>query len=325
MHPSGQTPEVPVVLLVEDDPISRDILIHLLENQGIRTCSAETGELAWTLICERHREFDAILLDRLLPDMDSLELLQRLRRSPQIERIPVIMQTMLDSSTDIADGLQAGAFYYQTKPIVPQTLLAIVRAAIAERCDYRILQHSLRQSQRTFRHLRHAEFAFRTMDDARDLATMAAHATADPERTVLGLTELMYNAIEHGNLGISYAEKSVLLSSQGMAAEIARRLACTEYSGRQATLRIDRHAGETQFTIHDQGCGFDWQRYIELSPERAFDTHGRGIAMAAMLSFDSLEYCGNGNQVICRVRDQAANDAASTNETLHPVSGQVPR
>ena len=55
-------------------------------------------------------------------------------------------------------------------------------------------------------------------------------------------------------------------------------------------------------TIADQGQGFDWQSYVEFSPERVFDLHGRGIAMSKALSFDSLEYCGNGSKVIATVR-----------------------
>lgn len=303
MTAPGPFPENPLVLLVEDDPISCDVLGRLLEADGIQVVAVDTGEAAWAQIQAQGERIDTILLDRLLPDMDSLELLRRLKHSAGIERIPVIMQTMLDSSSDIAEGLQAGAYYYQTKPIVPETLLAIVRAALQERQDYRVLQHSLRQSHRTFRNLHMAEFGFRTMSDARDLATMAAHATGEPERTVLGLTELMYNAIEHGNLAITYAEKTALLADQAFVGEVERRLARPEFASRMAILKIERLDGETRFTIRDQGTGFDWSRYLELSPERAFDTHGRGIAMAGMLSFDAIEYRGSGNEVICRVFD----------------------
>jgi hypothetical protein len=52
------------------------------------------------------------------------------------------------------------------------------------------------------------------------------------------------------------------------------------------------------FDIADQGDGFDWQKYLEISPERAFDPHGRGVAMSRMMSFDTLEYIGSGNRVI---------------------------
>ncbi len=50
------------------------------------------------------------------------------------------------------------------------------------------------------------------------------------------------------------------------------------------------------FTIHDEGRGFDWRPYLDMSPSRAFDTHGRGIAMSKLLSFDRLEFLDPGNE-----------------------------
>ena len=48
--------------------------------------------------------------------------------------------------------------------------------------------------------------------------------------------------------------------------------------------------------------GFDWKAYLEFSAERVFDLHGRGIAMSKAVSFDSLEYQGNGNTVVALVK-----------------------
>ena len=54
--------------------------------------------------------------------------------------------------------------------------------------------------------------------------------------------------------------------------------------------------------IKDEGKGFAWQDYLEMDPNRAFDTHGRGIAMARMLSLDSVEYRGSGNEVVATIK-----------------------
>jgi phosphoserine phosphatase RsbU/P len=53
--------------------------------------------------------------------------------------------------------------------------------------------------------------------------------------------------------------------------------------------------------LRDQGKGFDWRGYQELSAERAADPHGRGIAMARMLAFHNLDYHGAGNELSCSV------------------------
>ena len=74
------------------------------------------------------------------------------------------------------------------------------------------------------------------------------------------------------------------------------------FSGRRAVLEIERTADSLSFLIRDEGQGFDWNGYLEMSPDRAFDTHGRGIAMSRMISFDALEYRGRGNEVCAVIR-----------------------
>ncbi len=140
-------------------------------------------------------------------------------------------------------------------------------------------------------------FQFRTPEEARNLAMLLAHAYSDADRVVTGILELTLNAIEHGNLSIGYKEKSRLIEDDKLEEEIARRLSSPPYSSRVATAKFSRRPHELSLQITDQGNGFDWKKYLDFDPERAFDTHGRGIAMANKVSFDRIEYCGNGNQV----------------------------
>lgn len=293
--------EKPLLLVVEDEPIGRELLVETLHESGFATVTADTGARAWQMITEYRGRLDAILLDRLLPDMDSLELLKPLKADASLMHVPVIMQTSLSAETDIADGLRAGAYYYLTKPYPPETLLAIVRTAVRDWQDYLQLQQNLHQTRSILSHLERGEFWFTTQMEARDLATLLAHIAPQPERVVLGLTELMLNAVEHGNLGISYAEKSQLIDSEHLQHEVERRLALPEYAGRRARLQIERGPEAIKFIIRDEGAGFDWPQFVEMSPTRAFDTHGRGIAMSKLISFDHLEYLGCGNTVVASI------------------------
>ncbi len=288
----------PLLLVVEDEPISLEVLVDILHEYGYATVTATTGAGACSLIEEYGARLDGILLDRLLPDMDSLNLLVKLKSVPALTHLPVIMQTSLSAEQDIADGLKAGAYYYLTKPFLPATLLAIVRSAVKDRYEYPELQQSLLQTRGILKNLRHAEFCFTTQGEARALATLTAHVAPDPERVVLGLTELMLNAVEHGNLGIAYAEKSALIAANALESEVERRLKLPEFSHRLARLKIDRDLEIVRFEIIDEGRGFDWQPFMEMSPSRAFNTHGRGIAMSKLLSFDQMEYRGCGNEVV---------------------------
>ncbi len=116
-----------------------------------------------------------------------------------------------------------------------------------------------------------------------------------------GLHELMVNAIEHGNLGISYAEKTHLLLANTWHAEIERRLAMPQNQAKYVTLDYRVKRDGAVVSIRDQGNGFDWQPYLSFQADRGFDPNGRGIAIAASLDVWSIHYQGNGNHVICHV------------------------
>ena len=70
------------------------------------------------------------------------------------------------------------------------------------------------------------------------------------------------------------------------------------YRDRFATLRLERHAGHVEFEVSDMGAGFDWKTLLDIHPSRAMDLHGRGIAIARRVCFDSVEYHGCGNVVV---------------------------
>ncbi|AMK77001.1 MULTISPECIES: ATP-binding protein [Methylomonas] len=149
--------------------------------------------------------------------------------------------------------------------------------------------------------LRKAEFSFRTLNEIKGLTALLADLSCKPEKVATGLSELLLNSVEHGNLGISYQEKTELVSQGRWRQEIESRLYQPEYEDKFVHVKVFREPSRTTFTIKDQGKGFDSSSFLTFSPERATDLHGRGIALSRMLSFDSLEYLGNGNQVIASV------------------------
>jgi hypothetical protein len=116
--------------------------------------------------------------------------------------------------------------------------------------------------------------------------------------------------VEHGNLGITYEEKTALIDAGAWEGEVARRLQLPENCDKRAKIAFERAEGEVRYRIEDCGAGFDWRRYLEISPARAFHTHGRGIAMSRNLSFDRLEYFGAGNQVLAIRCESTAPSAA---------------
>lgn len=292
----------PHVLLAEDEEIIADIIRELLEEAGYRVTVSGDGLKAWQRLHEDCPGYDVILLDRGLPGMDGMELLRRLKSDPALSRVPVIMETAHSDEHSIREGLDEGAYYYLTKPIQPDVMLAVVQAALQQAGELKTMLDSLRSAERPLVLLRRGTFRFRDLEEGRLLANYLARACPEPERVIRGLQELLVNAVEHGNLGISYAEKGRLVLEGTWHDEVLRRLNLPQYRDREVEAEFLREPDRLQFTIRDRGPGFDWRGYLDFAPERAFDLHGRGIAMAVKLSFDGLEYQGNGNTVVAWVR-----------------------
>lgn len=288
------------VLVVEDDEIVAGLIALTLSERQHRVTIAGDAESAW-LTLKAEPPFDAIVLDRGLPGMNGMALLQRIKSDAELCRIPIVIETGLDDSDSVREGLAAGAYYYLTKPLQPPLLLAVVNAAVAQYREFAAMQATVREAGQALSFLQTGMFQCRTLADARQLAHGLARACPDPGRVVLGLQELLVNAVEHGNLGISYAEKSQLMIEDRLLEEIERRQADPAYLEKHVSVHLARGKDSLKLTIQDEGDGFSWEKYLELSPDRAFDPHGRGIAMARMLSFDSMEYQGNGNTVTVTV------------------------
>lgn len=287
----------PLVLVVDDDPSNREALAWNLKRAGYRALTAEDGQEGWDLLQEDPERFHAVLLDRMMPRMDGMEVLARIKRHPSLKALPVIMQTAMSAPDDVREGLEAGAYYYLTKPFQRKMLLAIVKTAVADSLGHRALQEKARRAMGSFALMQRGVYHFRTLMEGQLLATLLARCSADPDGVVLGLAELLANAVEHGNLGITYQEKTRLLEEDSLLQEVERRLDHADYRDRRVVLEVERHGADLHYRIEDQGEGFDWRKYLEISPERAFHTHGRGIAMSRKLCFDSLEFVGKGNEV----------------------------
>jgi two-component system response regulator ResD len=113
------------VLVVDDEPTIREIVVGYLDREGYKTLEAADGNRARELIeCERP---DLVVLDVMLPGIDGLELCRWIRSS---SRLPVIMLTARGEESDRIVGLELGADDYVTKPFSPRELAARVRTVL---------------------------------------------------------------------------------------------------------------------------------------------------------------------------------------------------
>jgi DNA-binding response OmpR family regulator len=116
---------VATVLIVDDEPIVREVVARYLTHDGHHTLEAANGEAARGVI--ERSEPDLVLLDVMLPGADGLELCRWIRSTSEL---PVIMLTARGEEADRIVGLELGADDYVTKPFSPRELAARVRSVL---------------------------------------------------------------------------------------------------------------------------------------------------------------------------------------------------
>lgn len=289
------------VLAIDDRPENLLIIEEFLADTPYRLSCFGEPRLALARIAEGLAP-DAILLDRMMPGMSGIEFIRAFRRTGASRHVPIVMQTAAAFDTQVAEGLAEGVFHYLTKPFRRELLQAVLRNALGHGAALRELEDSLRRSGSAVSRLRSCRFEFRDLADVEAIASFLARAYPAPAEALIGIRELMINAVEHGNLAISHERKSQLLSSGALHAEIERRLSQEPYAGRVAEASLVRGSDAIELTIRDAGDGFDAASFLTFDAARIAASHGRGIAMSRLLSFDDLRYVERGNCVVASKR-----------------------
>ena len=123
-----------MIWCVEDDASIRDIEVYALRSTGMEARGFEDGTSFWEAL--QQEKPTLVILDVMLPGIDGIELLRRMREDPNLEDIPVVMATAKDSEIDKIQGLDLGADYYLTKPFGVMELVSCVKAVL-RRCEPR--------------------------------------------------------------------------------------------------------------------------------------------------------------------------------------------
>lgn len=126
-----------MIWCVEDDPSILDVELYALESTGFKTRGFEDGTAFWTALTEiedtKEQWPELVVLDVMLPGIDGIELLRRIRKNNSFSSIPVVMATAKGSEYDRIKGLDAGADYYIAKPFGVMELVSCIKAVL-RRC-----------------------------------------------------------------------------------------------------------------------------------------------------------------------------------------------
>ncbi|MEK6656585.1 MAG: response regulator transcription factor [Nitrospirota bacterium] len=116
------------ILLIEDDKDIINLVKHYLEKEGYRTFEAADGVKGLDIL--KKEKVDLAILDIMLPELNGIDVLKRIKGDAKTANIPVIMLTAKGEETDKIVGLELGADDYITKPFSPKELVARVKALL---------------------------------------------------------------------------------------------------------------------------------------------------------------------------------------------------
>ena len=238
---------------------------------------------------------DGVGADVLVLDLDEPKSMRLLRHlHTEGNHRPVLVLAGLGRRTELLEAQRLGVFAVVPAPFTEEEIgfhIGHALTTLAERFDPRRLGFQQRLI---------------TLDNDFSLVTPVALSLVetalsyyDPRRTpvTLGLVEILTNAIEHGNLGISYEEKREALRSSVFYDLAHRRSQESPWKDRRVLARclVDPEEGIVRFRVEDEGDGFDWRNLPDpFSQSNIGARHGRGILMASH-AFQSLRYNDKGN------------------------------
>lgn len=285
------------LLIVEDEEMVRDVIVRQIENKSNFRVSAAASAGEALAFLEKETP-DVALIDIRLPDMQGTELIRRIK-----EVRPHLRAIMMSGWADIQDtitALRCGAVDFFQKPLKIDDVLASIdhafEMASAIRAS-RSLQPFLLEEIRTFRIPNEVSLVpHLTAEITGSLEGDPGISRDELEGIRTSIHEIVLNAIEHGNLAITYDEKSQLMQSVlGLKREIARRAADPRYRDRRVLVTFQNTPQVAIVTVADQGDGFDHSKLPD--PSQLGDApHGRGILITKIF-MDEVRYNAKGNEV----------------------------
>ena len=120
---------MPRILLVEDNELNRDMLSRRLQRKGFEVAMAVDGKQGVEMAIAG--QYDLILMDMSLPEIDGWEATRRVREAPQTKNVPIIAMTAHAMSGDREKAMAAGCNDYDTKPVELERLLGKIAALLS--------------------------------------------------------------------------------------------------------------------------------------------------------------------------------------------------
>lgn len=283
------------VLIVEDDFASRELLKIFVEKEKHECKTADSGELGLTLFKQYNP--DVIISDVRMAGMSGIDLLKAIRSDAK--DVIIIIVTGHGNEELALEALENGANNYIKKPIDLADLRQLLRR-------FKSLLELKEVTEALKRNITDRQISLEVPTDTQIVPSLVKFLVEktnnmfDESELVhleLGLSELLVNSIEHGNLDITREDKAESLQKNTFQSLIAERMANEQYKMRKIHISFRSNVQECEWLIQDEGAGFDFNNIADPTSERFLhELHGRGIFLSK-LQFDDFQYLDKGNVV----------------------------
>jgi DNA-binding response OmpR family regulator/anti-sigma regulatory factor (Ser/Thr protein kinase) len=289
----------PRVLVVDDQEALRTLLSRLLEREGFEPVEAADGEQAVALF--KSQLPLVVVSDIMMPRMDGLALLNEIKR---IDRsATVILMTGQGNEEVLLKALRGGATNFFKKPFNMRDLIDEIRKVVEFRIEAArstfFSPYLVEETKRFV--LARSDSPYFPVINQITLQLPAIVADAEILNIKIGIEEMVTNALEHGNLGITFEEKSKAIEEGRLAELVAERAGESDKAERRVTISSRLSPELFEITIADQGKGFNWRALPDVIPENLLSYNGRGIFLTKIY-FDEVIYNERGNEVTLKRR-----------------------
>ncbi|MBF0544971.1 MAG: ATP-binding protein [Candidatus Riflebacteria bacterium] len=252
----------------------------------------------------RYDNPDLVIIDIEIELSSDLQIIDRIKSL--VPQVIIIIAISPGSKKLLLEALKLKVNNFISKPIRNNEVVPLLK-------KYSATLDAQRNGIEVMEIVSHQQFRIRLenmisiVPQITDFLVRATHEVLRVEERIgirLGLTELVANAIEHGNLEVSYQEKTAALedSEERFEKLFLERQKHPVFGKRKVEINFFQTENFCEWLIIDEGRGFDWANLPDpLAPENMLITHGRGIFLARF-QFDELDYLGFGNMVRIRKR-----------------------
>lgn len=302
------------LLIVDDSPMDSHLARSLLEKQfHERIKFAANG---WEALEQIEEQLPLLVItDLQLPELDGLQLTERIHQ--RFPTVPVILMTAHGSEDVAAEALARGAVDYVPKSMLATELCHAVSSVLA-------MSSVGPRDQSIQRFLRRQELQLDLDNDPGLIVPVVAHlrdmarhiqlvGETQAMRLAKALTEALRNAMFHGNLELTTAEWEAARAEPTASEIVRQRLKDPNYARRQVVICASISAYFAQFSIRDEGRGFDTDLVPNLSSNRAQLANNQRRGLVLIQAFcDEVNFNSRGNEITmtkCRCSEDAPPNA----------------